>query len=146
VEAAEKLTEYYICLLKFLKIFPSPLFSLIQKSSQWKARSWIQYHLSRECPHALYEGRKDTRESDVVSMTFRAIIPARIRKTDATNERFSERINRERLSVFMARRLHAPLFLFLTYKKRGHRREVTYGIAYYTGIIPAGAYLGFLSV
>lgn len=31
-----------------------------------------------------------------------------------------------------------PLFLFPTHKKRSHRREVTYGIAYYTGIIPAG--------
>lgn len=102
------------------------------------ARSWIQYHRTRGISpppsRALY---------GAVSMTFRAIIPPRIRKTDATNERSVVRINRERLSVstaFPARPASrcALLFLFLAHKKRSHRREVTYGIAYYTGIIPAG--------
>lgn len=116
-----------------------------------RARSWIQYRRTRAIsPSPLCPLRRRgitepaARGLDDVP---RAIIPARIRKTDATNERFSVRINREkereRLSVstaFPARPALrcALLFLSLTHKKRSHRREVTYGIAYYTGIIPAG--------
>lgn len=57
--------------------------------------------IPRNISHAFYEGAR-YRIRRRVLMTFRAIIPARIRKTDTTNERFSERINRERLSVSTA--------------------------------------------
>lgn len=104
--------------------------------SKWKTRSRIQY-IPLKYISIPFTKAQDTKS--VVSMTFRVIIPARIRRTDTTNERFSERINRERFPPLALRhRCYDPLFLFVTHKKRSYRREVTYGIAYYTGIIPAG--------
>lgn len=83
-----------------------------------------------------------------VSMTFRAIILARIRKTDATNERSAVRINRERLLVSTAFpvRLGVALFSFSPSdaqkaepSTRGYLRD---RLLYRHN--PRGAYLGFL--
>lgn len=138
----EELEIVHVLCLKLLISLSSPFLmcpSLLlgRKSNRRKARPRIQYHRSRES-HVFYK----IQNPRAITMTFRVIIPVRIRKTDSTSERFSERINRERLSVSTALPAHTgvaePLFLFLTHKKWSHRREVTYGIAYYTGIIPAG--------
>lgn len=81
-------------------------------------------------------------------MTFRAIIQARIRKTDATNERSAVRINRERLLVSTAFpvRLGVALFSFSPSdaqkaepSTRGYLRD---RLLYRHN--PRGAYLGFL--
>lgn len=83
-----------------------------------------------------------------VSMTFRAIILARIRKTDATNERSAVRINRERLLVSTAfpARPGVALFSFSPSdaqkaepSTRGYLRD---RLLYRHN--PRGAYLGFL--
>jgi len=83
-----------------------------------------------------------------ITMTFCVIIPARIRKTDATNERFSERINRERLSVSTAlpvrpgtlrSSLSLPDAQKVEPSTRGYLRD---RLLYWYN--PRGAYPGFL--
>lgn len=83
----------------------------------------------------------------MVSMTFRVIIPARIRRTDATNERFSERINRERLSVSTARSSASMLRSSLSLPDAQKAEPSTRGylrdrLLYRHN--PRGAYPGFL--
>lgn len=125
-------------------LFLSLSLILVKKFSQWKTRSRIQYRRSLKyilCP--LWRQTQDTK-SGVVSMTFRVIIPAAYPQ-DWHDERAILGANKSRAVVGFHRASCSlsetrcdPLFLFLTHKKRSHRRGVTYGIAYYTGIIPAG--------
>lgn len=80
-------------------------------------------------------------------MTFRVIIPARIRRTDTTNERFSERINREWLSVFTARSSASVLRSSLSLPDAQKAEPSTRGylrdrLLYRHN--PRGAYPGFL--
>lgn len=94
-------------------------------------------------PPEVYPLTKAQDTKSVVSMTFRVIIPARIRRTDATNERFSERINRERFPRSSASMLRSSLSLADAQKAepstRGYLRD---RLLYRHN--PRGAYPGFL--
>lgn len=143
----EELEIVHILCLKLLIPLSSPFLIypgllLGQKSNGRRGRGFnITDPGNPTCPLR----RHKIQNPRAITMTFRAIIPVRIRKTDATNERFSERINRERfpprflLTPVLRASLSLPDAQKVEPSTRGYLRD---RLLYRYN--PRGAYPGFL--